>query len=448
MAEIVLINPPLYDTTQLGKLDNDEHWSPPLGIAYIASVLRKHNYDVKALDLYYVPHSKAKQMIEDEHPKIIGISCFSEQRWSSFELARYLRQAYPDSKIILGGPHSTFLYEQILTELPIDAIIMGEGEYTFLDFVEACHENRDWSAINGLAYLKDGKVKLNPPRCMIENLDELPFPDYSDFEQTKYAATNWFRNASMYGKKLKDMKWTAVCGSRGCAFNCSFCSTPQYWKRKWRRRSPNNIVDEIELLNKKYGYEFIDFADDIFTLDQQWTTDICNEMIRRNLKVLWSCCTRVDTVSLELLRLMKKAGCFFISFGVESFSSVVLTSVNKKITKQKILDACDLCKQVDLNIEFLLIVGSPGETDETIDETIQLINMVEPYAIAPSIMTIFPGTKQYDDAVADGFIDDSYWMTNKPCPYDTREHSLEVLVKWYHKLRDLDQIEKAERPKE
>jgi|LSQX01.1.fsa_nt_gb radical SAM superfamily enzyme YgiQ (UPF0313 family) len=446
MADILLINPPQYDTSQLGKVDCDEHWSPPLGIAYIASVLSRDGFDVKACDFFYTPMERVKETIQNELGLIVGISCFSEQRVSTYRLVEYIRSLSKDVLIVIGGPHTNFLYKQVLENYPIDAIIFGEGEITFLELAKAYMSKKPLTEVKGLALKSENGIVLTKKREFIADLDSIPFPEYKYFKDTKYASINWFRDLEVGNTKAKELKWTAIVGSRGCAYDCSFCSTPMFWERKWRKRSPKNIVDEIEFLNKEYGYEFIDFSDDILTLDQQWTIDICKELINRNINISWNCCTRVDAVSVELLKWMKDAGCLFTAYGIESFSAKILDSVNKKVTKDKIYQACEISNKVGMNIEFLLIVGSPGETDETIGETIQLIKEAKPFAVAPSIMTIFPGTKLYQGAVEDGFISDDYWLSDLPCPYDTREHDIYTLKRWYNQIKELDNMEQAKRP--
>ncbi len=446
MADILLINPPLYDTSELGKLDCDEHWSPPLGIAYIASTLSHNKFDVKALDLYYTPMEKSKDIIKKELGCIVGISCFSEQRASTYRIIEYIRSLSEEVLIVVGGPHSNFLYKQMLESFPVDAVVLGEGELTFLELARAYMSKRPLHEIAGLALKGEKGVYLTKQRGLITDLDSMPFPAYEHFVDTKYASIEWFRELEVGGVRANSLKWTAIVGSRGCAYECSFCSTPYFWQRHWRKRSPQNIVDEIEFLNKVYGYEFIDFSDDIFTLDQKWAIEICKELIKRDIPVSWNCCTRADAVSEELLHWMKRAGCLFTAYGIESFSSKILNAVNKKITRDTILQACEMSSKAGMNIEFLLIVGSPGETDETIEETVQLIESVKPFAVAPSILTIFPGTKLYHDAVKDNFINDDYWLSDLPCPYDTREHGIDVLKGWYSRIKSLDNVEKAQRP--
>jgi radical SAM superfamily enzyme YgiQ (UPF0313 family) len=438
MSDILLINPPLYDTAQLGKLDCDAQFSPPLGIAYIAAILEQNNYEVKALDLYYVPMEEAKRRINKELGSIVGISCYSEQRVSTYRLIQYIRSLSKEVLIVIGGPHGTVLYQQLLEHFPIDVVALGEGERSFLELVQAHKKKLPLSNVPGLALKNDQGVYLTKNRALIKALDELPFPSYHHFVDTKYAPKDWFGNMKLGNRMAKDLKWTSIAASRGCVYDCSFCSTPYIWQGCWRKRSPANIVDEIEFLNKKFGYEFVDFADDIFTLNKNWSIAICKELIKRGNPVYWSCCTRVDAVSEELLMWMKRAGCAFVSYGIESFSAKILTAVNKKITKEKILTACDRSISAGVDIEFLLIVGSAGETDETIGETVELVKTVMPWALQPSIMTLFPGTKLYQSAVADNFICDEYWLTNQPCPYDTREHDIEVLKKWYHKMLSLN----------
>jgi radical SAM superfamily enzyme YgiQ (UPF0313 family) len=438
MSDILLINPPRFDTSKLGKVDVDQHWAPPLGIAYIATVLASHNFDVKPLDLHYVPMETAKAAIQKDLGDIVGISCFSEQRASSYQLIEYIRSLSKEVLIVIGGPHGTVMYQQLLENFPIDAVILGEGEITFLELAQAYLNRKSLADVAGLALRGEQGVFLTAKRSLIENLDDLPFPDMKYFADTTYETTDsWFRGMEVNGNKIKDLKWATIAASRGCPYQCAFCSTAGIWERRWRKRSPQNVVDEIEFRYKEFGYQYVDFYDDIFTLDESWTIEICKELINRGNPIYWDCQTRVDAISEEVLKWLKRAGCIFVSYGIESFSPQILNSVNKKITKEQILKACEMSSKAEMNIELMLIVGSPGETDETVAESIELIHTVKPFEVTPSIMTIFPGTQLYEQAVKDKFISDEYWLTDKPCPYDTREHDVEVLKKWYNRLSAL-----------
>lgn len=441
MKPILLINPPMVDTKSMGKLDYDLTWSPPLGIAEIAAVLEREGYEVHAFDFYYADWSEVEERVRELQPKIVGISVFSEQRASTYHLVRYIKEVVPAAKIVLGGPHPTFLYEQLLTHFPIDACVIGEGEDTFLELTRAYVSSGDVSAVNGIAISDGGKVVRTAPREPIRDLDRLPLPSYHHFEGVDYdhlAPRDWMQHFTFEGMPARDLKWTSAVASRGCPFNCHFCSTPATWGRSWRRYTPGRFVDELEWLRNDLGYKVIDFSDDIFTTDKRWVIEVCKEILRRELRFAWNACTRVDCISEEMLRWMKDAGCLFISYGIESFSPQVLDALNKRTTKERIERAVELTHAVGLATEFLLIVGSPGETDESIHETIEFAKKTQPLIISPSILTIFPGTTLYQQAKADGFIDDDYWLTDLPTPYDLREHSFDTLLAWYKAICEHD----------
>lgn len=446
MSDVLLINPPLVDEKKYGKLDCDEHWSPPLGIAYLTTVLDRVGCDVRVIDLYYKSKKEAERLIDRNMAPVVGISCFTSQRVSSFNVAQHIRDLDKDVLIVMGGPHVNALYEQVLMNSAADIAILGEAETTFVDLLQHHRAGKPIGDVRGIAYKENGVVRVSEPRELIRDLDALPFPAYDRFISDEYASRHWFRDLKHGNRLLRDMKWISIVASRGCPFDCKFCSTPSFWKRKYRKRSPANIVDEIVHLERKYGYEFIDFGDDIFTLDAQWVVDICNELKRRDSSVLWSCCTRADTITVALLNTMKEAGCSLLSFGIESFSANLLEEMNKRIHRDRILRACDMVQKADIPLEMLLIVGNKGETDETIGETIRCIQEIKPFGVDPSILTIFPGTKLYKEAVRDGFLSDDYWLTQGPTPYDTRVHSMETLVRWHKMIREVDPLDPAKRP--
>lgn len=441
MGPIILINPPVVDTRSMGKLDYDLTWSPPLGIAGIAAVLEQNGYEVYAFDFYYSEWNEVEETIRNVQPSVVGISVFSEQRASTYRLITYIRETLPSATIVLGGPHPTFLYEQLLTFFPVDACVIGEGEQTFLELIRALDAGQALSAVDGLAIRDGDRVVKTQPRQLIRNLDSLPLPAYHHFKSVDYeslAPRDWMQNFTIQGVPGTELKWTSAVASRGCPFNCHFCSTPATWGRGWRRFSPKRFVDELEWLCNDLEYKAIDFSDDIFTTDKKWVVEICKEMLNRDLSIAWNACTRVDCISQEMLDWMKAAGCLFVSYGIESFSPKVLDALNKRTTKERIERAVELTHLAGIETEFLLIVGSPGETDESINETIEFIKRTQPMIVSPSILTIFPGTTLYLQARADKFIDDDYWLTDKPTPYDLREHGFETLLTWYKAICDYD----------
>lgn len=434
MADILLINPPMYDTIKLGKIDSEPHWSPPLGIAYVASVLAQHGYNVKALDLYYVDFETAKEQIRRELGRIVGVACFSEQRVTALRLIEYIRSLSPEVFIAMGGMHGHYLYEQLLTAYPIDAIVLGEGELTFLELAQRVLSHQSLADTPGLAFKAAHGVAVTKPRKLIEDLDLLPFPRYNDFVGTEYALEKAYQGIKAGGEVIEDTHVAGVMASRGCPYHCTFCSTPSFWQRKWRRRSPANVVDEIEHLSREFGYKIINFHDDNFIVDKDWVVEICQEMIRRRICIAWSCAARADSISDDVAKWMKRAGAFLINIGMESYSEAVLNGVRKNIEAGSVWETCRICHHYEIAVSFYLLIGSKAESDASISETADFVQRAQPHAIGPSIMTIFPGTAVYAEAKRDGFIDDDYWLSDQPCPYDTRFHSRETLFRWYRTI--------------
>lgn len=437
---VMLINPPMVDTKEMGKLDYDLTWSPPIGLAQIAAVLEQHGIEVVARDYYYSSWPETEAELLDANPDIVGISVFSEQRASTYRLMAFVREALPDAKIVLGGPHPTFLWKQMIEHFGADSCVLGEGEESFLELVRVYRTGGDHAKVPGLAVRVGNEAVLTPSRPGIPDLDTLPLPNYKHFDTVSYqdVARDWLQHFDEDGRSVASLPYASTVASRGCPFNCHFCSTPATWGRGWRRFSVTRFVDELEWMVRDLGYRVIDFSDDIFTTNQKWTVQVCKEIVRRELPILWYACTRVDCVSPETLTWMKRAGCLFVSYGIESFSSNVLDALNKRTSKDRIRRAVEMTHEAGLATEYLLIVGSPGESDSTIHETLDFISETKPLIVSPSILTIFPGTELYSRAKANGFMDDDYWLTDKPTPYDTQEHPLSTLYNWYQAIASLD----------
>jgi radical SAM superfamily enzyme YgiQ (UPF0313 family) len=422
----------MLDTTKWGKAFQEAQWSPPLGIASLAAMAKQKGFSVCAADLYYATEQQVYEVLEADEYSVIGISCFSDQRTSSFRLARFAKEVQPRTVIVLGGPHPTFMYEQILENLPIDAVVVGEGELALIDLLSAVNSHANFHKIPGVVFRQNGNVIVNPMHSLLEDLDLLPDPDLSHFQQCEYAPRSWLINTKI--AELADFHFASVIGSRGCIWNCLFCSTPRAWGRKWRSRSPERIASEIHNLYQTYGYRYIDFADDIFTLNVDWTYALCKQLIDLELPVKWSCSTRADCVDIQLLQAMIKAGCVLVSFGVESGSQHIRDKINKRLSIQAIRAAFASAKNVGLVTDMMLMVGNPGETQESINETLRLIDDIQPDLISTDITTILPGTELYDFAVREEVINDKFWLAEEPAPYFTLEHSKTTLMSWLNEI--------------
>ncbi len=424
---ILLINPPMYDQRKYGK-PLILPYGPPLGIAYLASSLENHGFQIKAADMFDFSWDKARETLEREQADIIGITCLTEQRASPVELARLSKAVNTGCIVIMGGIHPTIMYEQVLENWPVDFIILGEGEETIKELVICLKDKSDPEKVHGIAYKCADKVIKTPMRQLINDLDEIPFPAYKYFDFDKYTKYE-ILEGQWNGRLLANLRFVPIISTRGCVGSCQFCSTPLFWQ-KWRTRSAKNVVDEMEFLVKNFGCGFFNFADDIFTVNKSRVIDLCKEIINRKLDIIWDCETRVNFIWEDMLDWMIGSGCYCISFGVESASETVLKAIKKKTTPEQIARAFKLTKQAGMKTKMLLMVGNPGEDDNTVNDTVRMIETVRPDFISVSEAMVFPGTELYDLAKQRNLVNDDYWLSDRPAPYFTVENNLEKLLEW------------------
>ena len=432
--KVLLLNPPMcYGAyNQAGRVYLDKSY-PPLGLAYIAAALNQEGYNVKVLDLIDLSFDDAKKLIEKEKPEIVGISCnLTDYRWGAYRLAQIVKQVNADTKVVMGGSHATHLYEQVLSNFSVDIIVRFEGEVTFLELIRAIEAKCDLRSVKGIAFKVGNKIVRNEDRQPIEDLDILPFPFHSSIEFERYV--HYSAPASFKGKTVGKLKSINIMASRGCPHNCMYCSIAQFWPRKCRLRSPKNVVDEMQALYEKFGVNHFNFFDDLFTLNQQRVIEICKEILDRNLDVCWECVTRVDFISEELLGWMKKAGCVSISYGVESGSDTVLRAINKRQSRAQVARAFQMTHAAGIKAYILLMVGNLQESDRTIDETIELVRVIEPDKIRTTLTMVYPATDLYEFCKQKRFITDEYWLSDKAAPIFTVENNVSQLKNWENKI--------------
>jgi anaerobic magnesium-protoporphyrin IX monomethyl ester cyclase len=348
----------------------------PLGLYYVAAVLKDNQYDVEILnwhDINATPH-KIREVLEDKKPDLIGFSILNANRWGGIEIARIARQINPRVKIVFGGIGATFLWKHFLTHFQeVDFVVIGEGEHTFLKLIR-CLETDSLQAIekiNGLAYRKNGKPERTRQAQPIGRLDDLPDPaQYFDYQHLAL--------------------------TRGCGGNCNFCGSPRFWGRKIRFHSADYFVNQLERLVQK-GIHFFYLSDDTFTVDKRRVIEICRKIIEKKLDITWNAISRVDHVSEEVLYWMRKAGCIQISYGVESGSEKIRNFLLKNISSEKIQSAFTLTQKYGIMARAYFIYGAPRESRQTIQETIDLINSIKPLSAIFYILDIFPGTALYED---------------------------------------------------
>jgi radical SAM superfamily enzyme YgiQ (UPF0313 family) len=356
-----------------------------LGLGYLAAVLEKNEYEVDVIDCQVLKLSfeEFRDEIGKRQPSIVGITSTTLTYKSGLRLARIAKEVHPKCLTVMGGPHVTFWDDKALEECPeLDVVVRKEGEYTLLELAQRVEAGKSYSDVTGLTCREEGRILRNPDRPYIENLDALPFPARHLWPMEKL-------------REYEDILYLAT--SRGCVYWCEFCATVRMHGRKYRMRSPENVVDELEYLHKTFNVKKFTFCDDAFTVDQARTEKLCSEIIRRGLKLEWNCGTRVDMITKDLLLKMKEAGCISVWFGVESGTQQVLDSMNKGISTEQTLRSLDLVREVGLKPVPNVILGFPGETEKTAWKTIKFVERISPDEVGfYNVATPFPGTPMYD----------------------------------------------------
>lgn len=387
--KVTLVNPPSPNVIY-SRLVNMPH----LGLAYLASVLHENGIPVDAIDFTVEKFEDALEKLRKKPSDVWGITSVAYTYKNANAIARLIKRHHPESKVVLGGHTVVSLYESALKFNPaIDAVVIGEGEYTFLDLVKSYERNGRLEDVDGIAYRNGDSIRRNRDRELVKNLDDLPFPLFNVFPLEKYK-TFW-RPSPL-----------PIASSRGCKFRCEFCDVQIFYRGKYRERSPENVVDEMENDIYKYGNKSLFFSDDIFTLNQKRTKKICEEIKKRKLDVQWACETRVDSVNKELLKSMKDAGCWAIFFGVESSSQETLNSMKKGFALEKIRKAFQACREVGIRTCASLMMFYPTDKKDTVKENIRFIKSLDPDIAYFAITTPFPGTGLYKRLMANKMIKD------------------------------------------
>jgi len=376
---------------------------PPLGLAYIASSLEREDHKVEILDasILNMSYSDVLNWLIKFDPGAIGITTLTPHFWQVKALSHLIKRELPNVPLIFGGPHATVLPKQTLEETPADIVVIGEGESTTVELAEAIEMKRAPDDVKGLMYRDGARIVFTGYRAPIGNLDDIPFPARHLLPLFKYGEAR--RLPSMHERH------TSAITSRGCPFNCLFCSSRNVWGRAFRHRSVNNVIDELHELVDSYKIKEISWQDDCFTFDKRWTMSLCREVVREKLDITWRCLARVDQVDDELLKRMKLAGCYAMWFGVESGNQEILGKIRKNITLQQAEDAVKLAKHYRFETHVFFMIGNYGENYKTIMDTLKFAKKLNPSHIAVSIATPYPGTDFLTLAREKGLIERENW---------------------------------------
>ncbi len=392
MTDVLLINPYAKSTTWASG-----YRVMPLGLSYIASFLEQSGVIVKALDLNinHLSSQELKKIILRDKPRLVGITATTPMVKSSWQLAELIKETI-DTKIVLGGPHPSALPEESASLPQIDFVVNHEGEETMAELTKAIFNHQPTTQIPGISYKKGQQVINNLPRPYIKNLDSLPFPARHLFPVKKYRPS----------QPLLSMRYPAahILTSRGCPYGCNFCYKGVFG-RTYRTRSVESVLNEWEILVKKYKVKEIEIVDDNFALDVSRAIKICEGIIRRKLVVPWATYSgiRVDHPhSGELIKLMKKAGCYRIAFGVESGSDKVLSRIEKKISTRQVQKAVATAKEAGFLTMAYCMVGNIGEDRQTMQQTVDFAKNLGCDFAQFTVSTPFPGTALYRQVLEEG----------------------------------------------
>src|SRR3989344_5877817 len=435
--KIMLINPALSGSLSSGIFTV----KVPMGLAYIAAYLEKEGYKPEILDCmaYYenikkldsnrhrigISDEEIIKKIKDFNPDVMGVACaYTIHEADAIRTAEIVKR-HSKALVVCGGAHTSANPSSVLKNKCIDIAVIGEGEITFLNIVKNLENKKELYSLKGIAFMDNKNIKINPSADYIKDLDTIPFPARHLLPMKNYLNHPQNSIANMRGPT------TEIITSRGCPFRCIFCSICTVWGRKWRARSPKNVVDELEYLHKTYGVKEFRFFDDNLSWDKKRTIDICDEIIKRKLDIKWDTPNGVAIATLdeEVLSKMKKSGYYKIVMGIESGSEETLKFMRKPVSLNQARKIISICNKLDIWTWSTFVIGFPDETKKEIDKTIDFakksgLNFATFYIAQP-----YPGTDMYkvyekEGLLRDGFIEDSSVTNTK---YNTKNFSAEEL---------------------
>ena len=379
----------------------------PVGVGSLVAVLRNAGFAAKAVNFYGLSFDKIRKILAVERPDLLGISVMTHNRHNSIRLAELTKELNPACYIVFGGPHATHRCREILSKnSSVDAVVLGEGEETLLELAELLSNNNHinslttsplnqgghrglgghsgLAALRGLAFRDGDAIVVTAPRPPLPDLDALP-PAFTGFESGI--------NINIHNQL------EFLISSRGCPAACTFCSSPHFWGKSLRFRSPRNMVEEIRTIRTRYGLIYFSIRDDTFTSDRKRVIEFCRLLLEERLFILWNCQSRVSAVDEEMLLWMRRAGCDCIQYGVESGSPAILKALGKRITPEQIIKASTTTRRVGIRLSIYLMTGIPGETEIELRESLKLLKSVKADDGQVSPLAYYPGTRLFDTAV-------------------------------------------------
>ncbi|MGP8080741.1 MAG: B12-binding domain-containing radical SAM protein [Dehalococcoidales bacterium] len=329
-------------------------------------------------DRNHIVWQKLIEVVCQTNPKVVGIPYFTPLKYLVDRVASLVKEVNPDIKVVVGAFHPTFCPEDAMRNPNFDFVIRGEGEIALTNLMkELKKDNPKWETVPGICYRdKDGKMKSTIPVNLIADLDELP-----------YLGRDLVLNCDYDVYRVHSMSTT-----RGCPYTCSFCADRRFWNGKVRRRSVVNVIKEMKFLKEKFKPASVDFVDGTFTYDRKYVQAFCQSLINERLDINWWCTARFDTLDKDLLKLMKRANCSGLYFGLESGSNRVLQSIDKKMTVENMVEVSKMVHDAGIMSISSLVLGLPDETKEDIEKTLKLMKTFKTDFFDVNIYTPLPGS--------------------------------------------------------
>lgn len=383
--------------------DNDAyiHWFPQ-GLAYIAAVLLRQGYQVEIYnqDLFHYPDEHLTEHLNKNHFDVVGVSIIAGyyQYRKLLKIAKAINNAKQKPFFIIGGHGPSPEPEFFLKKTDADCVVIGEGEDTTVELMKAISNRMSLANVKGIAYLEQGKVHINERRPLIKDIDSIPFPAYELFPIAYY------RLLRLPHATNKDFTMPILSG-RGCTFKCTFCYRMD---KGFRPRCNESIVDEIMLLKKQYGITYIAFGDELLMSSAERTVSLCDFFLKHNLQIKWECNGRLNYAHPEVLSVMKRAGCVFINYGIESMDDKVLKNMAKALTIEQITRGIEATLKAGISPGFNIIFGNIGDTRETLQKGVDFLLKYDDGAQLRTIrpVTPYPGSPLYDEAIQRGLLKD------------------------------------------
>lgn len=438
--KILLINPPRWNEL-VGKnpsiIEKHRGFNPPLGLLYLASAIKKlTSFDVEVLDTQ--PSAMTYPQLEDylgrKYYDVVGISAMTFTLIDAYKTAQLAKRVMPSTRLVLGGTHVHLFPEETINLEGVDFGLMGEAEYSFVQFLNALNHNSTDNGVPGLIFKnQEGKIIKNDIQT-INDLDEIPFPDRNSL------------NIKSYSSLLsRGALCTTFITSRGCPFKCAFCDRPLSPVTSYfRYRGAKNVVDEICKCLEDGIRDFL-FYDDTFTINRKRVLSICEEILQRHLQIRWDIRTRVDLVDEEMLKMLREAGCMAIHYGVEAGNDKILKEIKKGFAVKKVKEIFKLTKKLKIETLAYFMIGLPAENSRDIQDTLDLAKELKPDYAHFTIFSPYPGTELYYRGLEKDIIKKDIWKEFSQNPREgfkipvweenfTRDELYEMIVKFYKRF--------------